>query len=290
MNNRLALGTVQFGLPYGVSCQDANIAVTEADAILDTAWEGGVNTLDTAISYGGCEQVLGEIGVEQWRVISKLPEIPESCRDVISWVKKSVVDSLSRLGVTKLCGLLLHHPQQLLSPQGNELYEGLVSIREQGKVEKIGISVYGPDELDAIWPSYKFDLVQAPFNILDRRLITSGWLARLSQAGTEIHIRSVFLQGLLLIDAISRPEKFNRWQGLWNEWHKWLDNQRLTPLQVCLSFAMSPPEIDRVVIGVDSLKQLQEILVCPKNLVMSPPESLMIDDIELINPSRWISL
>jgi aryl-alcohol dehydrogenase-like predicted oxidoreductase len=290
MNNRLALGTVQFGLPYGVSCQGGNIAGDEVNAILDKAWEGGVNTLDTAISYGRCEQVLGGIGVERWKVISKLPEIPESCRDVVSWVQKSVLDSLSRLGVPKLYALLLHYPKQLLGSQGNELYQGLIAIREQGKAEKIGVSVYGPDELDAIWPSYKFDLVQAPFNILDRRLVISGWLARLGRSGTEIHVRSVFLQGLLLIDAMSRPEKFNRWQALWNKWHRWLDNEGLTPLQACLAFAMAPLEIDRVVIGVDSLKQLQEILACPKKIVALPPESLMIDDIGLINPSSWTSL
>ena len=290
MNNRLALGTVQFGLPYGVFHQGDNIGGDEADAILDAAWEGGIDTLDTAISYGKCEQLLGEIGVERWQVVSKLPEIPESCTDVVSWVQDSVADSLGRLGVPRLRGLLLHHPQQLLGSQGNELYQALVAIREQGKAEKIGVSVYGPDELDAIWPSYQFDLVQAPFNILDRRLITSGWLARLSQAGTEIHIRSVFLQGLLLIDAISRPEKFNRWQALWDKWHRWLSDQGVTALQACLAFALAPAEIDRVVIGIDSLKQLREILECSENLVAVPPKSLMIDDVELINPSRWSSL
>ena len=102
--------------------------------------------------------------------------------------------SLKRLGVSKLYGLLLHNSQQLLSSQGEALYQALVAIQGQGRVEKIGVSVYGPDELDAIWPSYKFDLVQAPFNILDRRLVISGWLARLGRSGTEIHVRSVFLQ------------------------------------------------------------------------------------------------
>jgi hypothetical protein len=246
--------------------------------------------LDTAISYGECEQLLGEIGVDQWQVITKLPEVPETCADVTSWVQDSVAGSLERLGVSKLRGLLLHYPQQLLGPHGDELYRALVVVRDQGKVEKIGISVYGPDELDAIWPSYQFDLVQAPFNILDRRLSSSGWLAQLHRSGTEIHIRSVFLQGLLLMDVASRPDKFNRWQSLWNDWHRWLTDHGLTPLQVCLSFAMSQPEINRVVVGVDSLKQLREILACAKNFVTISPESLMSDDLDLINPSRWSSL
>jgi aryl-alcohol dehydrogenase-like predicted oxidoreductase len=245
--------------------------------------------LDTAILYGKCEQLLGKIGIDQWHVITKLPDIPDACKDVTSWVEDSVVGSLKRLGVSKLYGLLLHNSQQLLSSQGEALYQALVAIQGQGRVEKIGVSVYGPGELDVIWPSYQFDLVQAPLNILDRRLISSGWLARLHQAGAEVHVRSVFLQGLLLMDAANRHEKFNRWQSLWDDWHCWLKNQALTPIEACLGIAISQPEVNRVVVGVDSLDQLQEIIECAKNAVTIAPEFLMSNDLDLINPSRWSS-
>jgi aryl-alcohol dehydrogenase-like predicted oxidoreductase len=287
MNNRLALGTVQFGLSYGIAGQGNKVAGDEVDAILSAAWEGGLDTLDTAILYGDCEQLLGQIGVDQWQVVTKLTEVPETCTDVASWVQDSVIDSIGRLGVPRLRGLLLHRPQQLLGSHGDDFYRALVSIREQGSVEKIGISIYGPDELDALWPHYQFDLVQAPFNVLDRRLVSSGWLNRLHQAGTEVHIRSVFLQGLLLMDDVSRPEKFNRWQPLWDQWHHWLNDQGVTALQGCLAIALSQPEVDRVIVGVDGLKQLEEILACAETSVAMPPEALMSDDLDLINPSRW---
>ena len=127
-------------------------------------------------------------------MISKLPEIPAECQDVASWVQTAVMSSLERLGISRLRGLLLHRPEQLLGSQGDELYRALIVCRDQGKVGKLGISVYSPNELDALWSRYQFDLVQAPFNILDRRLVSSGWLNRLYQAGTEVHVRSVFLQ------------------------------------------------------------------------------------------------
>jgi aryl-alcohol dehydrogenase-like predicted oxidoreductase len=290
VNNRLALGTAQFGLPYGVANQVGQISRNEATAILDFAWAMGLDTLDTAINYGESEQLLGDVGVVQWRVISKLPSIPESCTDVSSWVQESFLRSLEQLSLPKLGGLLLHQPRQLLGPLGHALYRALLTLKDQGKVEKIGVSIYDPEELDAFWPNYKFDLVQAPFNIIDRRLSSSGWLMKLHQTDTEVHVRSVFLQGLLLMEAAKRPPTFNRWQPLWQQWHRWLDEQALTPLQACLGFALSQPEIDRVVVGVDSLRQLQGILVNVEAQTIMPPKTLVSEDLDLINPSHWSTL
>jgi aryl-alcohol dehydrogenase-like predicted oxidoreductase len=290
MSSRLALGTVQFGTSYGIANTHGQVSREETTLILGHAWSAGMDTLDTAIGYGESEQRLGEAGVKQWQIISKLPEIPQACTDVASWVRDSVLDSIGRLGVPRLRGLLLHRSQQLLGPQGEALYKALVAIREEGKVEKIGISIYSPDELDALWPHYSFDLVQAPFNILDRRLVASGWLARLHQAGAEVHIRSVFLQGLLLMDAVNRPEKFNRWQPLWDEWHGWLIDHESTPLQACLGFAQSQPEISRIVIGVDSLQHLKEIITVSHQNSIAFPENLECKDKALIYPAGWEEL
>ena len=287
MNNRLGLGTVQFGLPYGIANQAGQIRNIELAKILDYAWEAGINVLDTAIEYGNCETILGKTGVKQWQVVSKIPEIPEACKDISSWVLDSIAGSLNRLGISRLRGLLLHRSQQLHTFQGQDLYQALVIAREKGWVEKIGVSIYDPKELDALWPHFQFDLVQTPLNILDRRLVSTGWLARLNHAGIEVHARSIFLQGLLLMNAKHRPKKFDRWQPLWDEWHCWLANHGTTALQVCIGFAMSLPEIDRVIIGVDSLEQLEEILACRETSVAIPPETLASEDLDLINPSLW---
>lgn len=287
MNNRLALGTAQFGLPYGVANLVGQVSRSETATILDHAWTEGIDTLDTAIVYGESEQRLGESGVRQWRVVSKLPAIPEACADVAAWVEELTLGSLGRLKISRLHGLLLHRAQQLTGPQGDTLYRALVSLKDEGKVDKIGISIYGPDELETIWPYFQLDLLQAPFNIVDRRLATSGWLTRLHRAGTEIHTRSVFLQGLLLMQDSNRPVTFNRWQPLWKQWDRWLADQTLTPLQGCLGFALSHPEIDRVIVGVDSVKQLKEILAGLNVSTVEPPPGLMSEDLDLINPSHW---
>lgn len=287
MTNRIAIGTCQFGLPYGIANQVGQVSRNEAAEIINCAFTIGMDTLDTAISYGESEQVLGEIGVGRWRIISKLPVFSKSFTGIDTWVREQVNASLKRLRVSSLHALLLHNSQLLYGSHGKELYQALLALKEQGQVGKIGLSIYGPDELDTIWRHYRFDLIQAPFNVIDRRIITSGWLNRLHNSGIEVHIRSIFLQGLLLMDETQRPAPFRRWQPLWQQWRWLLDKHALTPLQACVGFAVSQSEVDRVIVGVDSLKQLQEIMACVKGFNVISLEALVSEDPELINPSRW---
>jgi aryl-alcohol dehydrogenase-like predicted oxidoreductase len=287
VNSRLVLGTAQLGLPYGVANQSGLMDRQEAAKILEHAWSEGVATLDTAAAYGESERRLGEIGVGQWRVISKLPAVPESAADVGAWVRSSIERSLRLLGVPCLYGLLLHRPQQLLEPAGNAIYRALLQAKDRGEVSKIGVSIYGPEDLDALAGRFAFDLIQGPMNIFDRRLSATGWLAKLHAAGVEIHIRSIFLQGLLLMEPPRRPAQFNAWQDLWEKWDAWLEEQSLTPLQACVGFANSQHDVDGIVVGVDSLRHLRGILESAKGVPVPPPAHLQTDDLELINPSHW---
>lgn len=286
--NRLALGTVQFGLNYGIANQQGQVGLKEARSILEQAGAAGLDTLDTAIAYGNSEQRLGEIGVSQWKVVSKLPPIPDECVDVAPWVNATVTAALQRLGIQQLRGLLLHRPGQLYGAQGDMLYSALNRLKGEGVVQKIGISIYHPTELTELTKNFSFDIVQVPFNIIDHRLIDSGWLSRLSQQGTEVHVRSVFLQGLLLMKPADRLKKFARWQPLWTQWEQWLADVELTPLQACLRFALAQPQIGRVIVGVDSLMQFNEILQAAKgDFPGIPPGLLECDDPELLNPANW---
>ena len=287
---KLALGTVQFGLNYGVANATGRVDAEIAKAILRRAQEYGMDTLDTAITYGASESVLGSLNVQAWKVVTKLPLVPDKCSDLGSWVNEQVHGSLDRLGVTRVHGLLLHRPRQLLENRGPSLYAALQDIKEQGLVSKIGISVYGPAELDSIFGKYTFDLVQAPLNILDRSLVDSGWVRQLKDAGVEIHTRSAFLQGLLLMNSAMRPSKFNRWSDIWAEWDRWLSATGLSPLQACLNYTNTLDGIDRVVVGVDTLAQLEEIIEAAEGELNSLPEFKPLLDDRLINPASWKQL
>jgi hypothetical protein len=287
MIERIALGTAQFGLRYGIVNRTGQVPVDVASEILAHARSQGVDTLDTAVGYGESEACLGRIGVRDWQVISKLPPLPAQCIHVAAWVQECVAGSLERLGIPQLYALLLHRPMQLLEERGKELYEGLLALKRRRLVSKVGVSVYGPNELEALWPRFGLDLVQAPFNVLDRRLADSGWLQRLGEAGVEVHARSAFLQGVLLADEADRPVRFRAWQALLNAWHDWLREQSATPLPVCLGFVLSHSQVRRVVVGVDDIRQLQQVLSAVQQPSPLPPRSLSCDDLDLIDPSRW---
>lgn len=287
---RLALGTVQFGLPYGVANQSGQVPRSIAKAMLDLAAASGIDTLDTAIAYGDSEACLGEAGIEGFKVVTKLPSIPAGCDDVGGWVRNQVAGSLARLGVKGLYGVLLHRPEQLLGPAGEVIYWALQGVKEAGLVRKVGVSVYAPSELEALIPRYRFGLIQAPFNLVDRRLQSTGWLQRLKEAGIEVHTRSAFLQGLLLMAQSARPEKFSPWSELWNAWHEWLSRHGASAVQACLAFALSVPEIDRVVVGADSVSQLEQIVSAAVSAVPIDFPALSCEEENLINPARWCQL
>jgi len=288
--SRLALGTVQFGLPYGIANQAGQVSQAEAQLMLKFAKDNGINTLDTAIAYGESEARLGEIGVADFKLITKLPGIPKGCLDVGEWVSEQVDASMSRLNVSNIYGLLLHRSDDLISPNGRHLFQALQLLKEKGLVNKIGVSIYSPDELELLIADFSFDLVQAPFNLIDRRLLNSGWIRRLKDSGVEIHTRSAFLQGLLLMKKIDIPPKFSPWNSLLRNWHQWLQDANVSALQASLGFALSFPEIDRVVIGAESQSQLLEIVNASNNLLNNDLPNLACADEKLINPANWSKL
>ena len=205
---KLALGTVQFGLPYGISNQSGKVMREDVKRILALSRASGINTIDTAIAYGDSEACLGAAGIEGFNIITKLPTIPERVADVGYWVRDQVHASLHRLGLQTAYGLLMHQPKQLLGLKGKAVVQALERLKVEGVMQKIGVSIYSPTELDPVFEACQIDLVQAPFNLIDQRLNTTGWLQKLHNAGVEVHTRSTFLQGLLLMPSTMIPEKF----------------------------------------------------------------------------------
>ncbi len=197
---------------------------------------------------------------------------------------------MARLNVKQVYGVLLHHPSQLQQEIGRTLYSALQDIKFQKLGTKIGISIYGTDELTNLFDQFTFDLVQAPFNILDRNLVESGWACRLHKAGIEVHTRSCFLQGLLLLPPNKRPAKFNRWSDIWKTWDLWLAREGITALEACLRYVCNFSSIDRVVVGVNSLEQLVQIIRASEGKLSSIPQFKDFHNKQLINPASWSQL
>ena len=290
--NRLALGTVQFGMPYGVANIRGQVSLEQAAAMLDEAQASGIDTLDTAVAYGEAEAVLGRIGVSAFRLISKVPALGDHESAVDDWVVAQVEASLTRLKVPCLAGLMLHAPDDLLGPHGIALARGLQRARDAGLVARIGLSVYSPEQLELLIDRLPLEILQIPFNVFDRRFSETGWLDRLTADGVEIHARSAFLQGLLLMPIDRVPSKFLPFRPLIERWHAWLADEvpGTLPEQACIAHVASYTGIARIVVGADNLAQLQASISATAAAPFQAPESLTSPATPLIIPSKWNTL
>ena len=289
----IALGTAQFGLNYGIANKSGQIKIGEVKKIIDIAAKNNIDTIDTAISYGESEKLLGNAGINDWKIITKLPIIPNENVNTKKWVKEQISSSLSRLNITSLESVLLHQTKQLLEPGGSHVWSALQELKQDGVINKVGFSIYNPEELDVLQCDYNPDIVQAPYNIFDRRLKTSGWLRKLNERGVEVHSRSAFLQGLLLLKKSERPEKFNYWSDLWHLWDSWLEDMGVTALEATLCFVLSEPCISKVIIGVDNLDILSKNIGFASSADMSIKISdelsrYSIQDKNILFPHNWI--
>ena len=278
--SKLALGTVQFGLDYGITNQSGQVTIKEVKGILDFSKENGIDVLDTASGYGNSEKVLGEVGVDNYQIITKTISLKNGFDKVIDGFYQSL-DDLSQKQVE---GLLIHNIQDIENKQFSALFNKLNELKQQGLIKKIGFSTYTPEQVNFLLENFDFNIIQVPFNVFDTRLIQSGQLQALKSKGVEIHARSVFLQGVLL-DFDNLSDYFLTWKAQFTEYQAMVKNSGLSLLEYALNFVLSVQEIDRVLVGVNNEQQLREIVLSLKGL--DGLEDSFINDINLLNPSLW---
>ncbi len=291
MISKISLGAVQFGMDYGIANKDGKPSFKIAKNIIKKAKTIGISKIDTAQAYGDSESILGNIGVKEFKITTKIPSIPSDTHDIEAYLENILQQSFKNLKVNKIECLLVHDVKQLNNNKySQKIYNVLTKYKEKGLIRKIGISIYDPSELDKLDNLGIFDVIQSPFNILDRRLKDSGWMSKLKDLGIEIQVRSIFLQGLLLMENDDRPSIFDRWDILWNDWDKWLKETKSSPLSACLNFVLNEELIDSIVLGVDSEDQLQEICNSITTKFNAFPDNIISNDINLINPILWSKL
>lgn len=285
---KLALGTVQFGLTYGAFNRAGQVPVVEVRQILDLARTSGINLLDTAHAYGNSESVLGEVGAGTcFRIVTKVPAL--SVSDPAAQVREFFSQSLQRLRIHAVHGLLLHRAADLLGPNGPALWRVLEELRDSGQVNRIGFSAYGSDEAQTLLKQYPVQLIQLPLNVFDTRHLDSGVLDLCQLRDIEVHVRSAFLQGFALGDPEHLAANLTTWRELLVRFRVRCDDLGVTPLQAALRYVMDLPQVHQVVVGVDGRAQLAEILQAAQEqaLPSSAFSDLACGDLDLIDPSRW---
>ena len=282
--NKIILGSAQLGLDYGINNAKGKVSSQEVAPILRLSHDYGVSGLDTSYAYGDSELVIRD-GLRDtqldFKIISKYPRNTGRVEDVLQ-------KSIQRLGVSHLYGYLIHHFE--FFKEQPSIWEDFKRMKEKGVVEKIGYSIYSIQELDYLLSkNISFDLIQFPFNILDRQF--SPYLVDLKNNNVEIHVRSVFLQGLFFKDLSKMEGVFYPLKKYLKKLHCYCKENHLSVEQITLNYVLSDPNIDGVLIGVDNLSQLKKNFdVVQKGIDKESKDfidSIFVKEKELLNPVNW---
>jgi aryl-alcohol dehydrogenase-like predicted oxidoreductase len=298
---KLALGTVQFGLDYGISNQHGQVPKDEVAKILALANDLGISSLDCAGAYGNSEKVLGELQASKhFSFISKIPALGQDLVSILPFFEQTLHD----LNCEQLDTLLFHQADNLLNhPHKTKLFTELNQLKAQNLVKNIGVSIYEPEQLQTISKQFKLDIVQAPINVFDQRFISTSMLSFYYNTSLLIHARSLFLQGLLFIEEDKLPSYFSPYKEkilAFHELAKYLSCSKLTlALSILAQYSLNENVplnrvIDKVVVGVCNSQQLIEMVNAFQqaqslNISITELNSLADHRLELINPSLWKS-
>ena len=279
----LALGTAQFGMNYGIAGRGEMVPGTEVQFILKKAWEFGIRAIDTASCYGDIEKrLVALMGDDAFRIVSKIPALPRdlTSQGVEDHVSGSIQRSRARLG-ERLGTLLFHHGADLLGHFGGVAWRAATQTLSDSSIQ-LGASCYAPDEVIDLKEKHPLQVVQIPGNAFDQRILTTSRVDDI-----EIHLRSVFLQGILLLESNQLVGVFPKALPMIQRWRDWCSERILSPLEGALSVVKGLPNIRYCVIGVQHMTQLESIVEAWDSAKAIHAPELAIDNIDIIDPRRW---
>lgn len=290
--SKLALGTAQFGLDYGISNVHGKTDKHNVNQILEFAYNNNIDTIDTAAMYGNAESVVGGSinNSHSWNIVTKTPYFSNDCIDktCVKKLRESFKKSLLNLGKKNIYGLLIHSCDDLFKPGGSLLFKEMEALKSIGAVEKIGVSVYSSRQIEMVLNKFNIDLIQLPINILDQNLLIDGWLKKIKEKGIEIHARSVFLQGVLLMPRHTLPAYFS---DIYNNIEDFIGHAHklsLSCAELALGFVQNIDEIDKIIVGVNTINQLREIIEAKQvDLDIIEFRRISVNDPNYTNPSLW---
>lgn len=282
---KLALGTVQFGLPYGVAGRDSAIPQNEGRTILERAHDLGIRMLDTASVYGDIETRLAALtdGLP-FDIVSKLPPCPAglTAAAAAAWAMEQAIRSHERLG-SALHALLFHRAEDLLENHADVLWAACTALADTRGL-KIGVSCYDVETLNRVRARFPIAIAQVPGNVFDQRPRTTP---ADGDAPIEMHLRSVFLQGLLLMPCAKAAQRVPAAATALTQWHAWCSERGLTPLNAALGIVKGLPGVSHCVVGVDDMPQLDAIVAAWATAPVLHAPELQVTDTCVIDPRRW---
>ena len=263
MFSEMTLGTVQLGMNYGIANDAGKPSEEKSFSILRAALEGGVDTLDTARAYGDSEQVIGRF-LKTWEgktpnIITKVPKMQgTSPKELEKFVTESVEQSLENLGINKLSAVMLHGAKDPII-HGKACADAVKALIDRGYTDRVGVSVYGADDIDGMLPYDIFSVTQVPMSIFDQRLIAGGSVAKLAERDYTVFVRSVFLQGLFFLDPdkMDDPILLEHAAPRIRVLREIAAGEGMTVAQLAIAFMRDCSGVTSLVLGADTPEQVK---------------------------------
>ena len=280
---KIIIGTANFGMKYGLG--NKNLNQKEIKKILSFGKKNGIRTLDTAPSYKNAFENLRRNKIENWDIISKIPSIPKNIDNINHYIQKIFFSNLKKINLSKIHTILIHDEKDILNvTKGKKILKILNHFKKEKLVKRVGCSIYDSYKVKRVIKNYDFDVIQCPYNIFDKRLVDSGLFRLLKKRKINIHLRSIFLQGLLLKKKIDIPIQFKNNQKI-TKYYKLLEKYNLSNIEFCLS-ELDKIEYEKVLIGISHKSQLKDIINF-KNHLNKSTNILKTKNLKLIDPRKW---
>jgi aryl-alcohol dehydrogenase-like predicted oxidoreductase len=285
--DKIILGTVQFGLEYGINNRAGKPGQTAVASILDLAFKNNICTLDTAEAYGNSHEVIGNYHRSSSNKFNIITKYSASRHDLPPGLEDRIRRNLKTLGVDSLSGYMYHSAKDF-ETHYKSFQHDIKSLKDEGLIQKFGVSVYTNNELENLLP-YPIDFIQLPFNLLDNHFQRGELLAIAKKKGIEVHTRSAFLQGLFFMKHL--PEKLMPLKSYLDKLNNLAETYKIGLADMALNYAIMQKNIDQVLIGVDTEEQLKKNLNAlrfemPAELA-SQLDIVNVKETELLNPSNW---
>lgn len=288
IKKKFILGTAQFSGNYGILSN--NISIGEIKKIFSYLKKNKMYVLDTSTEYKKADRKIGKSLKSSWKVITKI-DISKFYTKESNQIEKFIINKLNKhkknLKVKSIDTLLTHKSECLLKKRGRVIYNVLKKLKNKNYFKKFGYSIYSFNDFEKISNSLKPDIIQCPYNVFDRRLENKKILYLIKSNKIKIHVRSVFLQGLLLLNVNNIPKKLKVFRNKFQVWNNWLTLKNLDPITACLNFVLKNRNIDKIVIGVNSFRQLKQILETKNQKKIFFPKTISVNNLKLLNPSKW---
>jgi aryl-alcohol dehydrogenase-like predicted oxidoreductase len=287
---KLIFGTAQLDRNYGINKENNFMTNKNLSKILKILKQNKINFIDTAPTYKNAEIKLGKNKLNKFNIVTKIPSLKKVKKNNIkNFITKGINESLKNLKIKKFYAIILHDCNDLINNPHKELiFRELNQLKNNGKALKIGFSCYDTSDIRIILKNYKIDMIQCPCNVFDQKILENKMLLLFKKKKIEVHLRSIFLQGLLLTDI----KKINfirpNWRKYFLKWDIFLKKNKIEKLEACINFVTNIKGNFKILIGFNNIKELKEIIFSvEKRRKKLNYKNLRTNDLSLIRPYNW---